>query len=1073
MNRKRLFGLLGTAAACICLAACGGEIEIGGGSSSGGSDNPPSASETSDSSQAAAVYSIDGAKDVVLKRGEGGGYDFSAGVTGTKDGVPEEVEVDFSAVKFETAGSYDVVYTCGDKEESVKAYVVDYAMDAFASNGYLIGSEVALPRAELAADSLKDSVTVAYAVDGTAVTDAALRFAEAGEHTYAVSFSCASGSALTEEYSFKILAPEDYYAQNWVGAEYVSLWESKNGEAAVYDADKKTIELKHNAPENNTRAFVFSKELYQAAFAAGMTEMTLKFSSEADAEYYIDSWEDEEENYYASPWGPQPWNMSAPYAHNTCTAALTELTLDLDCMSRTGSLLFLIAQAGKTVSFSEISFAAVNHTVAYSGTYENANKVSVSFDVAKDVSLSAIELYFGSSSTQAGLARRSESALIMSAGSISLNYADGRRKFNITSSLTGAAIPSGETDGTNAGVLPLDKESYTEYFNADGSRTYTVVFCRDYYNSDNAVAELYLGGHLLFTCAAVSPVPFKDGGMVCVMFNGSVESASGVGNFGVTAETAKYYKGEGIADVELGLDVAEYDYLEGRRLLCNGEEVELIADASKVVYGTAGMYEVAYKSEDGLFEQTVKAYIIPAYRTINNSTGAETDTLTLNTIVGKAVVLLRAEVDADEEAYSVEYKIDGESVGEDGLSPVYDEPGNHTFSIEITFFGKFTVTKNYKFYIVSSFGPYTPDNKFTLEFTASNNADLTRVELLIGTSNRTVANARKGAGLVFNDSLLTFVSNSKNGEFKVTKNDAVFMGGDIANQTFAEGAWLNSPFKRLYTGLYGGEEAASRGYKAIFYKTADGMVGIEFYIGNTETGAYTFFLSAESTVYAWPTGNLYVNLVVDGQIKLDAAVSDVRVEAESTVVEQHSYTIEFTVANSVDITQAEFFVGSKATTVEEARKGAGFVFGGSSLTFPKAYNPNGSVEEQLAARGAFRITKNDDVFMGGDIATGTFDAAKNNETWVNNPFGTLYSALFGGESAESRNYKLVVSTTEAGKIKIELYIGNTETGEYTFMFSIESLAYDWPKGDDVCVNIVLNGSVDIGSLVKNLTVTGS
>lgn len=68
------------------------------------------------------VYEINGAQDVYITTEETE-YDFLAGVTGTKDGEAFEVTCDSSAVEFGVVGSYDVVYTCGSENKTVKCHI--------------------------------------------------------------------------------------------------------------------------------------------------------------------------------------------------------------------------------------------------------------------------------------------------------------------------------------------------------------------------------------------------------------------------------------------------------------------------------------------------------------------------------------------------------------------------------------------------------------------------------------------------------------------------------------------------------------------------------------------------------------------------------------------------------------------------------------------------------------------------------------------------------------------------------------------------------------------------------------
>lgn len=67
---------------------------------------------------------IVGAKEEIILKASETSYDFSAGVTGTLNGEAAQVKVDSSAVQFGVPGSYNVVYTLGDKTvtTTVKIY---------------------------------------------------------------------------------------------------------------------------------------------------------------------------------------------------------------------------------------------------------------------------------------------------------------------------------------------------------------------------------------------------------------------------------------------------------------------------------------------------------------------------------------------------------------------------------------------------------------------------------------------------------------------------------------------------------------------------------------------------------------------------------------------------------------------------------------------------------------------------------------------------------------------------------------------------------------------------------------
>lgn len=115
------------------------------------------------------VYVIRGAKDISITT-EVTEYDFLDGVTGTKDGESHEVTCDSSAVVFGTAGSYNVVYTCGTETKTVKCNIsapqAVYALELTKT----AESFTVFETAESTGFDTKSYISVATK-DGTAVKD--------------------------------------------------------------------------------------------------------------------------------------------------------------------------------------------------------------------------------------------------------------------------------------------------------------------------------------------------------------------------------------------------------------------------------------------------------------------------------------------------------------------------------------------------------------------------------------------------------------------------------------------------------------------------------------------------------------------------------------------------------------------------------------------------------------------------------------------------------------------------------------------------------------------------------------
>lgn len=154
MKRRCLFGFLLGLLACLCaagLAAC----------DNGSDPGTPGESVT---------YTIAGAEDVYLKLSDTD-YDFAEGVSvSASNGSAATLSVNDSAVKFGVAGTYDVVYSCGDQSVTVKAYVFALPAIADAEQG-AIQSEYADVQANLykgltATDSLGQPLDIAV-VEGT------------------------------------------------------------------------------------------------------------------------------------------------------------------------------------------------------------------------------------------------------------------------------------------------------------------------------------------------------------------------------------------------------------------------------------------------------------------------------------------------------------------------------------------------------------------------------------------------------------------------------------------------------------------------------------------------------------------------------------------------------------------------------------------------------------------------------------------------------------------------------------------------------------------------------------------
>ena len=1056
MKNKIIVTLLAIAMACFGLAACsdGGSSDTG--NNSGSEIEKPSetesdsetSSETSgtesedsgNSGEISHTYEIIGAKDLVLKKGNTN-FDYLDGVSGKEDGKAAEVAADTEKININEAGVYELTYKLGTTSEKVEVYVIDYTVE-LDETGYLVGTEVTLPEVELAAD-YGTKLEVSYAIGDEAVEDGTYAFTTAGTYSYGITFKVGA-SVLKETAEIKILTAEEYYGRNLVGENYADMWASQNiGDGATYDEEKGAIIIKHNAEENNTRAFLFDKAYYRAAYDAGMTELVIKMRSDEEIAYYIDSWEDDEANYYDSPWGPQPWNMVTPYMFENVNGDKT-VTINLDVMSKTGTLCFLIAKPDKAVEIKEMYFVAADHDSAYVKEYENANTLTAELTVTGTIS--KLEAYVHADSKRYEIAK---------AGGF--------------------------------GVV-INGDEGAEYFGENGARTYKLVIKKNYtVAAGQTDIEVYVGENLIKTVSVAKALP--ENGVLSLFVNEKPGEAEGASEFVATAEKIEKYFISGAENVIIKVGSEAQDFLTGRTLTLNGATIEdgLTVDSSAVRYDTVGKYSVVYASKDGKYTESVTAYVVPQLKVVDDAGteyGAD-NAFKPSTVIGKTVILPR--VDGGEyaqgEIYTVNYKVNGGTATEEERGYKYSVVGTFTFTIEVTYFGDITETlfKNGSVAVKSSTVAISADenNVFIAEFDLNEKKTptkrITRIELLIGTVENTGslvgADARAGSVGLDIDLPTTFSKATiKNNGAVVTGVNVIRNSAIASGEITDDGLTLDNPFSTAYDALCGVTGTLKK-YRAIVYKTANGKVGAEFYVGNAD-GNYVRLFQIETTDLEWPTGNVYAHAICSGSFAPTVkkhGVENLTVKAEK--VARLNLTAEFEIDTAIDTAQLgdmELLVGKKATTVEEARAGAGLIItAGNSITFAKNYNPANEGEAALARRGSFAVVKNPGVLMNGTIDTKTFGKDVNYEAWAIYAFSTAYNALWGAEAA-SRTYKIDVTTDTLGYIVISVSVKNAG-GEYVHMFTATSLDFKAAEGDTL--NIVVKGGLSTEGLFKNYNLT--
>lgn len=81
--------------------------------------------------------------------------------------------------------------------------------------------------------------------------------------------------------------------------------------------------------------------------------------------------------------------------------------------------------------------------------------------------------------------------------------------------------------------------------------------------------------------------------------------------FAACGGTSAEYALNGVEDIEISATATTYDFLSGVTGTKNGENTDVSVDSSKVVFGTAGSYEVTYTCGDKTATATVRIYGTP------------------------------------------------------------------------------------------------------------------------------------------------------------------------------------------------------------------------------------------------------------------------------------------------------------------------------------------------------------------------------------------------------------------------------------------------------------------------------
>ena len=826
-------------------------------------------------------------------------------------------------------GYVNVKITVTDNEDMV--YTVENLFDM---NNYIVGDEVVFAKG-VRGEFSKQNIVFSYKLDGEAVTESEKVFNEAGEHTFEIT-AVRGETSETKTYDFKVLTAEDYYKQNFVNEQNVNLWVSMNNDAVAYvQSEGETpayFVLKHTSNrEGNERCF-YIKDLIPNAVAAGMNELYVKYYSDGAPLIWIDAYELESANYYDSPWGGQPWNMVSPMYNGAAATSIKELKLVLDDAyapaSSTGNLMMFAKDPNVALNVTEISFGKADHTVAYKESYENKNVISASVTIKGGLDVQDIEFYITDKvasvkGARAGFGLVLHNNMTKWDGWIGINaYSQNPiNNFHISRVLDMGPGEAGEGDTNNGKkgcVSPLNDGQYNDragYYNEDGSKTFTVKFIPDY-ATNNTYIEFYFGTEKFFTVTPTNAEEMKQiitSGTVVVLVNGEPVAAEFITDFKVSAKSENFYTAEGIDDVNLSVDQTEYDFYNGVKVMCNGEEVDFSCDAAEVVqFGIVGEYEVTYSA--GTFKRTIKV-IVRAFE-VSGST-------TLSVMGRKTTLGTVTKVYAQEgRDYEITYTLNGETVDIETLkdgdkyAKVFDQPGKYVWMISVKIGDLEAVTTSETINVVTTTEKLNETekvndlNKITIEFTINDSTTLESLEVYIGTKTKLVENARKASvGLQFNISgvngnmnkdqnKLTMEGYDNKGnqgdvDFKFLK--AVDNMGGTTNQEVSSGQaiWAASLLSHgAYNEYYGGESVTKRNMKFVFTKLETGYAQIEFFLGNTETGEYVKMFTtwveagmgadSDNARFKWPAAksNVFASIVVNGSVEANEHISNYKVTAE-------------------------------------------------------------------------------------------------------------------------------------------------------------------------------------------------
>lgn len=751
----------------------------------------------------------------------------------------------------------------------------------FEANDYLVGSEVVFPRATRGQYSWQN-MTISYLLDGKSCTDKKQTFDAAGDHTFKIVVRRGEEIPVETEYAFKIMTTDEYYGQNWVKEANLSWWESKNadnGDKATYVSDNGgAIRLVHSwQGQDDARGFI-CKGLIQKAIAAGMTEMTVKYSAPQDVGFYISTF-----NKALTP----PWN--AETFSTTCWAAdgvkattlyLDDAYLNIDT-SANADLFFLIIGAGLKLDINGISFKNVDHTLAYAQSYKNANTISTSVTVAKGVSLRSLEFFLtGEAGSILGVQRGLGLKIVNNADNDQWIALVNSERFDITHVDMGINYPAGTSESVTAigGWSPLKDGQFPDregYYNADGSRTFTAKFIPDY-RAGNTRIEFWFGEALFFTITPLTKTPIVTSGTVAVLVNGGWGAQTGVDGFTAQTETKNYYTATGINDVDFSIGVAQgdYDYLNGVVVKCNDRTVIPDVDDGNVQYGKAGTYQVIYFVGEE-WSMTVNVTISTfSYDDTAFFAGLTTTNVTDPTLSAYTTVMMKdvtfPTVSGIADGNIVSYKLDGTDYDVVAKPTIqFTQPGKHVWTISVKLGAgddAETVVKEYPFEVINATAPIYPANadSITMEFTVNNSASFDTMGFYLSSNSKSLSasSGRKySAGLELSkDNKICFEGYNSKGysvdtEFEFALGTGVEMGGTTGNASSnGQLIWAVDPTvpHGKYNQFYGGETATSRMYKVEFIKREDGGTMVKFFIGNATTKEYTLLFTVSSSAIQWP-----------------------------------------------------------------------------------------------------------------------------------------------------------------------------------------------------------------------------